>query len=117
MNIHPLTIIGILIIGLGTYFMILGQQKINDRSDKELKMKSEKIETLSEENKALLTEVNKLNKKIASNITGGDSCCYFLPSRPSKNSSIVDLMLINDGDYPLYDVSVKIDDVEKLMEI
>ena len=69
------------------------------------------------ENMELSKEINKLNKKMSSDLTGGDGYCYFLPSRPGKKSNIVDLMLINEGDYPLYDIYVKIDDVEKLIDI
>ena len=62
-------------------------------------------------------EIAELNKKIADTITGGEGYCYFLPMRPGKKSNIADLMLINDGKYPLYDISVKIDDVEKMISL
>jgi hypothetical protein len=110
MHTHWLTIIGLIMIFFGTLFTFLGQQAISDRSTK-------KIEKLSEENKSLINEVSKLNKKISADLTGGDGYCYFHQSRPGPNSNIVDLMLMNDGDYPLYDISVKIDDVEKMIEI
>jgi hypothetical protein len=117
MNIHWLTILGIVMIGLGTLFTFLGQQIVSDKSNEQLTKKSEKIERLSEDNIKLNNELSKLNKKIAADLTGGDSYCYFLPSRPSKKSNIIDLMLMHEGDYPLYDISIKIDDVEKMMEI
>jgi hypothetical protein len=117
MNIHPLITVGIVMIAMGTILTYIGQQINNDKSNKELIGKSEKIESLSEENKTLIIEINKLNKKISADLTGGEGYCYFMPSRPGQNSNIVDLMLMNDGDYPIYDISVKIDDVEKMMEI
>jgi len=117
MKIHLFSIIGIIMIGFGTLFTFLGQQVISDRSNQQLSNKTEKLERLSEENMRLNNEINKLNKKIAADLTGGDNYCYFLPSRPGEKSNIIDLMLINEGDYPLYDISVKIDDVEKMMEI
>ncbi|MDD5681106.1 MAG: hypothetical protein PHI59_07675 [Candidatus Omnitrophica bacterium] len=117
MNIHPFTIAGVLMVALGTIFTLLGQQMLSDKSNKQLLDKSEKIEKLSEENKLLTKEISQLNKKIAADLTGGDCYCYFFISRPGKNSNIIDLMLMNDGDCPIYDISVKIDDVEKLLEI
>jgi len=117
MNLHWLTILGLAMIFLGSLFTYLGQQKITDRTNQQLSSKTEKIERLSEENIELNKEINKLNKKIAADLTGGDSYCYFLPSRLGKHSNIVDLMLMNDGEYPLYDISVKIDDVEKMTDI
>jgi hypothetical protein len=117
MNIHWLTIFGLILIAVGTFLTLLGQQKIFYKANQQLVTKSEKIEKLSEENIALNKEINLLNKKIAADLTGGDNYCYFLPSRPGIRSNIVDLMLMNEGEYPLYDISIKIDDVEKLFEI
>jgi len=109
MSIHELTWIGLVLILIGTVLTIYGQQKINDKSSKLLHDKSNKIEELSQEN-------IKLNEKITATLTGGDSYCYLLVSRPSKRSNICDLHLISEGEYPIYDVSIRIDDVEQLLE-
>lgn len=88
-----------------------------DKFEYDLRKSGEKIETLSQTNIELNTEIAELNRKIAATLTGGDNYCYFLPSRPGEKSNIADLMLINEGEYPLYDISIKIDDVEKLLGI
>ena len=59
-NIHTLTWIGIVLLGLGTLFTIWGQQKINDKYSKELVSKTERVEKLSEENIKLSKENTKL---------------------------------------------------------
>lgn len=115
MNIHALTVFGVILISIGTIFTFLGQQIINNRSSQLLNEKSENIEKLSQENIRLSMEIAQLNKKITATLTGGDNYCYFLPSRPGEKSNIVDLILINKGSYPLYDISVKIDDVEEMV--
>ena len=62
-------------------------------------------------------EIVELNRKISHSITGGDSYCYFLIGRPGKNLNIADLMLRKKGEYPVYDISVRIDDVEKMLAL
>lgn len=140
MNIHPITIIGIIITTIGTIFLTLcglqkikglipvyitfsvitiivgqvftfcGQQIVNNKS-------TQQLQDLSKENIKLNKEAAQLARKNTAIITGGDSYCYFLPFRPSEKTNTVDLMLTTEGEYPLYDVSVKIDDVEKMMGI
>ena len=46
---HPLTIVGIIVIAVGTVFTFLGQQINNNRSNQQLSDKSDKIQGLSEE--------------------------------------------------------------------
>ncbi len=62
-------------------------------------------------------EIAELNKQIAANVTGGDSYCYLFVSQPGEKSNSSGLILMNEGKYPVYDISVKIDDVEHLVEI
>ena len=45
------------------------------------------------------------------NVTGGDSYCTLFVSAPDKSNKVA-LILMNQGKYPVYDISVKIDDVE-----
>jgi hypothetical protein len=91
--------IGVVISAVGALWATMQQTA----SEQELRQKNE--------------EIAKLNRKIADSITGGDSYCYFFIGRPGHKSNIVDLMLMSKGEYPLYDVSVKIDDVEKLLKL
>lgn len=60
-------------------------------------------------------EIADLNRKIAATVTGGDTFPYLLVGRPGGNSQEADLMLLTDGDYPLYDVSVRIQDVDRFV--
>ncbi len=83
---------------------------------KEVKL-SEAASALRTQRDQFESEITELNKKIAATLTGGDNYCYFLLLGPGEKSNIADLMLINEGEYPVYDVSIKIDDVEKLLSI
>ena len=48
---------------------------------------------------------------------GGDSYCYVFPTLPNKGSLTVDLMFLHEGRYPVFDVSIRIEDVNRLVEI
>ncbi len=58
----------------------------------------------------------KLNNTIANLVTGGDSYCYVFIGNPSK-SNISELLLRVEGEYPLYDVKVQIQDMLQFEEI
>lgn len=62
-------------------------------------------------------EIAELNRQIADTITGGDAYCYLMVFPPSETSGLCDLLLVKEGDHPLYDVSIRIEDVGKLMEM
>ena len=49
-------------------------------------------------------------------VTGGDAYPFFIVGRPGSESQRADLMLITHGKYPLYDVSVRIQDVDQFLE-
>lgn len=66
-------------------------------SEKELRQKSD--------------EVAELNKQIALSITGGDSFAYLIPTRVAPNAAV--LTLVHQGKYPLYDLHIRIVDLEK----
>jgi len=53
-------------------------------------------------------EIAELNKQIAAQVTGGDSYCTLFVSAPGKDSNQSGIILISHGQYPVYDVSVKI---------
>ena len=114
MNIHWLTILGIILIGLGTLLTLLGQQEIFNRSNKQLSEQTDKIAELSKDNIELSKEISKLNKKFTADLTGGDSYCYLSPIRSTK---FLSLQLIHVGKYPLYDIDIRIFDTTKLENI
>lgn len=97
---------------------------IQTEAQGQLRQKSEEISALNKEIantqidlRRRSDEIAELNKTISATVTGGDSYCYFLVGHPSNKTNSVDLMLMTEGKYPLYDVSIKIDDVEKLLNI
>jgi hypothetical protein len=103
-------IAGFIVLGAG--FLSGYQDQLTAESSRK---KSEQIEKISQKNAELALINSELNKKIANTITGGNSYGYFLITNPSA-SNIVDLMLTTEGEYPLYDVEIKIHDIEKRID-
>ena len=69
-------------------------------SERELKQKNE--------------EITELSKQISYSITGGDSFCYLafqLPENCSNNNAMA--VIVHKGEYPLYDVGIRIVDLAK----
>lgn len=58
-------------------------------------------------------DIAELKNHIASTITGGDSFAYIIPVFQSANASPI-LTVVHRGEYPLYDLSVRIVDLAKL---
>lgn len=58
-------------------------------------------------------EVAELTRKAADSITGGDSFCYVTLLFLDRTKGIATVDLASKGKYPLYDVSVKIADLQK----
>jgi hypothetical protein len=64
-------------------------------------------------------EIGQQNARIAELVqdsvfwtSGGDNFCYFQFPIPNPKSATIDLMLMNYGKHPVYDVRVKIKDIE-----
>lgn len=114
---HPLTWLGLIFIFLGTGLTIYGQQIIFDKSNALLQNKSDIIEDLSKENIRLNSEIAKINKEIAATITGGDSFCYLFASLSFDSKNTINFDLHHNGEYPMYEVSVKVWDESCLKKI
>jgi hypothetical protein len=56
-------------------------------------------------------EIAELNRTIAASVTGGDSFCYIDMSSYGANEAL--LMLVHQGRFPLYDISIRIVDLQK----
>jgi hypothetical protein len=56
-------------------------------------------------------EIAKLNHTIAESITGGDSYCYLQLGNANRNNAL--LAIIHQGNYPMYDVTVRIVDLDE----
>src|SRR5207302_1136108 len=85
--------------------------------EKRLADKSDEISKKSTEIANKNAEIAELNKQIAATLTGGDNYSYVQISPPAQNSHVCEVYLINRGDYPVYDVSVQITDVKRLLEL
>jgi hypothetical protein len=59
-------------------------------------------------------EIAELNKEIVKSVIGGDSFCYLtiMSLDPRTNSGI--LTVIHQGDHPIYDVTARIADLQKM---
>ena len=107
------SIVGAAVAGLGTLFAS------NQRAEfeRQLRKKSEEISKKSDEIAIRNAEIAELNKQVAATLTGGDNYSYVQISPPAQNSHVCEVYLINRGDYPVYDVSVQITDVKRLLEL
>ena len=73
---------------------------------------------LSDNNHELVKKSEKiaeLNDFILSSVTGGENHGKLFTSLPNKNN-FIDIMFVNNGKYPLYDVTINMEDKEKLVE-
>jgi len=58
-------------------------------------------------------EQSNFEQKILGSVTGGDSYCYILPIM-DENSGRTTFMLMHNGNYPVYDISITIIDETKM---
>jgi hypothetical protein len=58
----------------------------------------------------------ELTRQVAASVTGGDTFAYLQPL-PTDSEDSVTLLLTRDGDYPLYDVEVRIGDQARVDEL
>ena len=61
-------------------------------------------------------QTDQLNQKIVGSMTGGDSFCYLTVANIDSVKNIGTFTLLHEGEYPLYDVQVKISDLDQLGE-
>lgn len=58
-------------------------------------------------------EIAQLNREIAASVTGGDSFCYLaMASLGVAEANTAILTIVQQGEYPLYDISLYITDVQ-----
>ncbi len=58
-------------------------------------------------------EIAELNRTIAASVTGGDSFCYLTPTLGDGTTNSPILMLVHEGEYPLYDVGIRMVNLER----
>lgn len=105
MKMHPLQIIGIVLLLLGTVFIYIGQNRSAEIRNRELK-------ELSEKNIVLNQEITNLNKQISGYLSG-DSFCVIDFRNYDEGIDNVLATIVNEGENPLYELSVTITDVGK----
>lgn len=101
--------LGALLSGIGAFWAAVKQSKDSAKTaqerlefEKELRSKSE--------------EIAELNKKIAASVTGGDSYCYFDIANFGPNNTAI-AIIIHQGDFPIYDVSISITDLDEFAQL
>jgi len=85
--------------------------------DKSIQKQNQNIEDLGKENIQLNKELNKKNEEIVSIVTGGGSFCYLAPERSFENRNVINFIIDHKGNYPIYDVSIKVWDMTCLNKI
>jgi hypothetical protein len=103
-------LVGAVITAIGAFWIALKSE--NDRTlfERELRDRGDKLTKVQEELKAKSDEVAELNRNIAASVTGGDSFCYFTFNFDSNGGRPI---VIQQGKYPLYEVNVRVVDLDK----
>lgn len=114
---HLLTLFGIFLIAVGTICTIAGQNITINKSNDALRDKSNEIAELSQENIKLSSELSKISQEIAATVTGGESFCYLFPEISSEKMNTINFRLSHMGEYPVYDVLIRIWDATCLSQI
>ncbi len=83
--------------------------------ERELRAKAEEIAELNKSVAEKSEEIVALNRTIVSSVTGGDSFCYLDFTRTP--AATTDLFLVHQGKYPLFDLTIRVVDVEKFKSI
>lgn len=117
MKLIPTVTLPMVLILAGAITAAVGTFLLYARQNSDRLKAAEERARFETELRAKSDEIAALNQKIADSVTGGDSYCYFFVGRPGSKSQLADLLLMTHGAYPLYDVSVKIDDVQKLVDL
>ena len=108
---------GAMLSAIGAVWLAMNQS--ND--DRILREKSEEIAALAKQNATLAQENAAVNKELVSLLTGGDSYCYLLPgfnvAGDAARRGHADIEVLHSGKYPLYDVRIRVVDLQKFRQI
>jgi hypothetical protein len=103
------------LIGLGALCSLIGSFWLTRVQAQERERSSDARGAFEAELRQKSDEIAKLNRTIASSITGGESWCYLLPSRPHSVPGVkghagtaFEPMLVHEGEFPLYDVDLRV---------
>ncbi len=101
-----LVLIGAILAAIGMFWGACNQSK----SEHELRNKADQIAQLTTKNAQLTTKNMDM-------IIGGDSFCYVTIANLDSNTNQGILMIVHQGDYPLYDINVRMVDLQKSRQI
>jgi len=101
LNPGNVILIGAILVAIGGYWAQRNNKKVQDK----LNAKTEKI--------------SELNEFIISSVTGGDTYPYIrvLFARTNEGKRFPQFQLMSEGEYPLFDLTVKIIDSDKAREV
>ena len=102
-----IVLIGAFLSALGSFLVLARQSRISEG----IRTQVEENLRRTEENLKQTHEVITRIEKTIAHITGGDSFCYVVLANFTANTAL--LGVIHDGQYPLYDVDIRIHDLEK----
>jgi hypothetical protein len=88
-----------------------------DKANRVVFEQTNKIIELNEKLVIKSDEIAALNRAISGSITGGDSFCYVALSNLDSVTNTGILTVIQEGNYPLYDLSIRMADVEKFLQL
>ena len=96
---------------------LIAKANESGESQRELKEKSEEIARLNQaialsqtKLREVSDEIAKTSTKSLNSITGGDSFVNIRLSMPTAITELVKIFAFHDGDYPVYDATVNIED-------
>ena len=95
-----------IVILMGSLIITIGAvltSKRQTKSESELRAKSD--------------EIAELNRRIVASVTGGDSFCYISLQLGDGATNTPDILVVHEGQYPLYDVQIRIVDLDKMEQI
>ncbi|MFO1291014.1 MAG: hypothetical protein U1E82_10445 [Nitrosomonas sp.] len=91
------------------------------RFEADLQEKQRMLEEKSEEIISLNRKIAVLSYHTMNMVTGGDSYAYILfsdnQSQSAENVQLRNILLIHEGRYPLYDLSIQIADIDHLKDV
>lgn len=79
----------------------------------QLKIIEDALKRIDDRVGKVVADLDATTEKIIKQLTGGDSFCRFMIEATSLQVDTLRLMAIHEGEYPLYDLQVRIVDLEK----
>lgn len=111
LRINGISIFGSLIAAVGAFMHNKSSSRKSDAILGNTIHQLEKLHELTEQNLGLSQLLNTAMEKNIGHATGGDSFC--LMQFESRADDKIQIMALNEGDYPLYDLLARVVDVDR----